>query len=85
MALDVASVTSLADATRILHETVVQERAIDSELDRQLSRRSDLERNFLLLTTPTAEARPLASIPASLRTPCRRGDSVVAARKVAVL
>lgn len=54
--------TNIADVTRLLHETVVRERAIDAELDRQLSKRTDLERNFLLLNTPTAEARPRAAL-----------------------
>lgn len=47
--------TNVSDATKLLHETVSRERAIDQDLDRQLSKRSDLERNFLLLNTPTAE------------------------------
>lgn len=49
--------TNVSDVNKILHETVARERAIDSELDRQLSKRSDLERNFLLLNTPTAEVK----------------------------
>ncbi len=47
--------TNVNDVNRLLHETVAKERAVDLELDRQLSKRSDLERNFLLLNTPTAE------------------------------
>ncbi|KXZ41619.1 hypothetical protein GPECTOR_358g126 [Gonium pectorale] len=51
--------TNIADVTRLLNETVARERAIDQDLDRQLSKRSDLERNFLLLNTPTAETLEL--------------------------
>ncbi|GIL67932.1 hypothetical protein Vafri_21202, partial [Volvox africanus] len=51
--------TNVSDATKLLHETVARERAIDQDLDRQLSKRSDLERNFLLLNTPTAETLEL--------------------------
>ncbi|KAG2447879.1 hypothetical protein HYH02_007335 [Chlamydomonas schloesseri] len=51
--------TNISDVNKILHETVARERGIDSELDRQLSKRSDLERNFLLLNTPTAETLEL--------------------------
>ncbi len=53
----IQKLTSTADVTRFLHETVQRERAIDNELDRQLSKRTDLERNFLLLNTPTAEVK----------------------------
>ncbi|GFR44918.1 hypothetical protein Agub_g6003, partial [Astrephomene gubernaculifera] len=51
--------TNISDVTRLLHETVARERAIDQDLDRQLSKRNDLERNFLLLNTPTAETLEL--------------------------
>lgn len=51
--------TNVNDVNRLLHETVAKERAVDLELDRQLSKRSDLERNFLLLNTPTAETLEL--------------------------
>ncbi|EFJ43661.1 component of oligomeric golgi complex 4 [Volvox carteri f. nagariensis] len=51
--------TNVSDVTKLLHETVARERAIDQDLDRQLSKRSDLERNFLLLNTPTAETLEL--------------------------
>lgn len=47
--------TNLADINRLLHETVAKEHSIDHELDRLLSKRTDLERSFLLLNTPTSE------------------------------
>lgn len=47
--------TNLNEINRILHETMARERNIDSELDKLLSKRADLERSFLLLNTPTAE------------------------------
>ncbi|KAF6250525.1 component of oligomeric golgi complex 4, partial [Scenedesmus sp. NREL 46B-D3] len=50
-----ASITNLNDCSRLLHETIAKERAIEAELDKQLSKRSDLERNILLLNATTSE------------------------------
>lgn len=47
--------TNLSEINRLLHETVAKERAVDSELDRLLAKRTDLERSFLLLNNPTSE------------------------------
>lgn len=58
MASDVAVIhklTSLADVNRMLHESLAKERTIDSDLDRLLSKRVELERSFLLLNAPTVE------------------------------
>jgi hypothetical protein len=63
----IARLTNLSDVTRLLHETHARERAIDSELDRLLNKRAELERSFLLLNTPTAEASDWGSVP--MRTP----------------
>uniref|UniRef100_A0A7S0RYR1 Conserved oligomeric Golgi complex subunit 4 n=1 Tax=Chlamydomonas leiostraca TaxID=1034604 RepID=A0A7S0RYR1_9CHLO len=51
--------TNLTEIQRHLHEVISKERAIDSELDRLLSKRAELERSFLLLNTPTAETLEL--------------------------
>ncbi|KAG1668624.1 hypothetical protein FOA52_001493 [Chlamydomonas sp. UWO 241] len=51
--------TNLNEITRILHETIAKERAVDVELDQLLSKRAELERSFLLLNTPTAETLEL--------------------------
>ncbi|WIA35384.1 hypothetical protein OEZ86_003832 [Tetradesmus obliquus] len=50
-----ASITNLNDCSRLLHETIAKERAIEAELDKQLSKRNDLERNILLLNATTSE------------------------------
>lgn len=47
--------TNLNDINRLLHETIAKERAIEAELDKQLSKRNDLERNILLLNAATSE------------------------------
>lgn len=51
------SLTNLNDINRLLHETIARERGIEADLDRQLSRRNDLERNILLLNATTSEVR----------------------------
>lgn len=47
--------TNLNDINRLLHETVAKERAIEAELDKQLSNRSELERSILLINASTSE------------------------------
>jgi hypothetical protein len=47
--------TNLNDINRLLHEVLQKERQVDGELDRLLSKRGELERNFLLLNAPTTE------------------------------
>jgi hypothetical protein len=54
--------TDLNAINRILHEMVAKERAIDVELDQLLSKRSELEKRFLLLNAPTAEVRHRRSV-----------------------
>lgn len=54
-----ASITNLNDCSRLLHETIAKERAIEAELDKQLSKRNDLERNILLLNATTSEVGSL--------------------------
>jgi len=49
--------TNINDINRLLHETIAKERAIEADLDKQLSRRNDLERNILLLNATTSEVR----------------------------
>lgn len=49
--------TNLNEINRLLHETIAKERAIEAELDKQLSKRSELERNILLLNATTSEVR----------------------------
>ncbi len=53
----ISRLTNLNDINRLLHETIVKERAIDAELDRQLQKRSELERNILVLNAATSEVR----------------------------
>lgn len=53
--------TNLTEINRLLHETVAKERGIDADLDRLLSKRTDLERSFLMLNTPTAEVCSIAN------------------------
>ncbi|GAX77377.1 hypothetical protein CEUSTIGMA_g4823.t1 [Chlamydomonas eustigma] len=55
----IQKLTNLSDINRILNETLAKERALDVELDQLLSKRADLERSFLLLNAPTAEALEL--------------------------
>lgn len=57
-----ASITNLNDCSRLLHETIAKERAIEAELDKQLSKRSDLERNILLLNATTSEVGSAALV-----------------------
>eukprot|EP00878_Enallax_costatus_P016453 GHUV01017258.1.p1 GENE.GHUV01017258.1~~GHUV01017258.1.p1 ORF type:complete len:570 (+),score=170.72 GHUV01017258.1:179-1888(+) len=52
--------TNLDDINRLLHETIAKERAIEAELDKQLGKRSELERNILLLNATTSEMLELA-------------------------
>jgi hypothetical protein len=53
--------TNLNDINRLLHEVLQKERTVDNELDRLLSKRGELERNFLLLNAPTTEVRRSAT------------------------
>lgn len=51
----VRSLSSVADVHRLLHEASARERAIDTELEQLLSRRSELEQGLLDLHTSTEE------------------------------
>jgi hypothetical protein len=41
-------------STSRLHETVARERAIDADLDKQLGRRAELEKQILMLNATTS-------------------------------
>jgi len=43
------------DITRVSHEVTAKERAVEHELDQLLSKRTDLEKRFLLLQAPITE------------------------------
>lgn len=51
----IRQLTNLNDINRLLHETIAKERGIDADLDRQLNKRSDIERSILLLNATTSE------------------------------
>lgn len=53
----IAKLTNLTEINRLLHETIAKEHATDAELDRQLHKRSDLERSILVLNASTSEVR----------------------------
>lgn len=50
-----SSLTNQADINRLLHETIAWERSLEAELDKQLGRRSELERDILQLNAATSE------------------------------
>jgi hypothetical protein len=50
-----SSLTNLNDINRLLHETIAWERSIESDLDKQLVRRTELERDILQLNAATTE------------------------------
>jgi hypothetical protein len=56
--------TNLADISRLLHEVVAKERAIDGELEQQLGRRGEIEKSLLLLNSSTAEVLELMQVDA---------------------
>lgn len=49
------SLTNLNDINRLLHETIAYERSIEADLDKQLGKRTDLEREILQLNAATSE------------------------------
>jgi hypothetical protein len=49
------SLTNLNDINRLLHETIAWERSIEADLDKQLGKRTDLEREILQLNAATSE------------------------------
>jgi hypothetical protein len=51
----VRSLSSVADVHRLLHEASARERAIDTELEQLLSKRSELEQGLLELHSSTEE------------------------------
>lgn len=51
------SLTNLTDINRLLHETIAWERSIEADLDKQLGRRTELERDILQLNAATSEVR----------------------------
>jgi hypothetical protein len=53
----VRSLASVADVNRLLHEASARERAIDSELEQLLFKRSELEERLVELHASTAEVR----------------------------
>jgi hypothetical protein len=52
---DLRTLVNLNEINKLLHDTVARERAIDTELDRQLQKRADLERTILALNASTSE------------------------------
>lgn len=52
---DLSSLTNLTDINRLLHETIAWERSIEADLDKQLGRRTQLERDILQLNAATSE------------------------------
>jgi hypothetical protein len=50
-----SSLTNLTDINRLLHETIAWERSIEADLDKQLGRRTELERDILQLNAATSE------------------------------
>ena len=52
----ISRLTNLGEINKLLHEVIAREVALDGELDKLLGKRAELERSFLLLNTPTAEA-----------------------------
>jgi hypothetical protein len=59
----VRSLASVADVQRLLHEASARERAIDTELEQLLSRRSELEQSLLQLHVSTEEVRTSGRAP----------------------
>lgn len=55
-----SSLTNLNDINRLLHETIAWERSIEADLDKQLGRRTELERDILQLNAATSELLELA-------------------------
>lgn len=56
--LDVSSVeklSSLTDISRLLHETLAQERGIEADLDHLLNRRAELEHTLVSLHADSTE------------------------------
>lgn len=52
---DLSTLTNLTDINRLLHETIAWERSIEADLDKQLGRRTELERDILQLNAATSE------------------------------
>lgn len=51
----VSKLTNLNDINRMLHEVLAKERVIDTELDKHLARREELEKQILQLHASTSE------------------------------
>lgn len=54
-----SSLTNQNEINRLLHETIAWERSIEADLDKQLGRRTELERDILQLNAATSEVRGL--------------------------
>mmetsp|Transcript_26 Transcript_26/g.78 ORF Transcript_26/g.78 Transcript_26/m.78 type:complete len:746 (+) Transcript_26:194-2431(+) len=54
--------TNPNDINRLLYEVVAKERAIDAELEQQLTKRADIERNLLYLNSSTTEILELMRV-----------------------
>jgi hypothetical protein len=64
LAADLSVVKQLVnfnDINKLLHETVARERAIDADLDKQLGRRAELEKQILMLNATTSEVDSYSS------------------------
>lgn len=61
-----SSLTNLNDINRLLHETIAWERSIEADLDKQLGRRTELERDILQLNAATSEVCLLVCVAAEL-------------------
>ena len=53
----IRKLTSVADISRLLHDTLARERAVDQELEQLLGRRVQVEQGLLGLRGSTAEVR----------------------------
>ena len=58
----IRKLTSVADISRLLHDTLARERAVDQELEQLLGRRVQVEQGLLGLRGSTAEVRGLHCI-----------------------
>ena len=61
----VKQLVNFNDINKLLHETVARERAIDADLDKQLGRRAELEKQILMLNATTSEVRAASILQAS--------------------
>lgn len=53
----VENLTTLSDISRLLHETLAQERGLEAELDQLLNRRGQLEQSLVTLHTDSTEVQ----------------------------